>query len=285
MRSLLIDLHTHTSFSDGTDSPTELINKALASGISTIGLTDHDTVAGWDEAITHLRPGIALVPGAEISSQTEDGISVHMLGLLFDPENKELADVLEQTRENRIGRMNKIIARLNGAGYEITMNDVQEQLSDGATLGRPHLADALVAKGYLKSREEVFAELLHNNSPHYVAHYSPTPEVAIALIKAAGGVAVIAHPMASLRGRVISTETFKDYVSAGLDGIEVFHRDQSTENRELLINIANELNLVVTGSSDYHGNGKLNQLGESTTSPEEFFKLESKANARRVIRL
>jgi predicted metal-dependent phosphoesterase TrpH len=285
MRSLLIDLHTHTSFSDGTDSPTELINKALASGISTIGLTDHDTVAGWDEAITHLRPGIALVPGAEISCQTEDGISVHMLGLLFDPENKELADVLEQTRENRIGRMNKIIARLNGAGYEITMNDVQEQLSDGATLGRPHLADALVAKGYLKSREEVFAELLHNNSPHYVAHYSPTPEVAIALIKAAGGVAVIAHPMASLRGRVISTETFKDYVSAGLDGIEVFHRDQSTENRELLINIANELNLVVTGSSDYHGNGKLNQLGESTTSPEEFFKLESKANARRVIRL
>ena len=285
MRSLLIDLHTHTSFSDGTDSPTELINKALASGISTIGLTDHDTVAGWDEAITHLRPGIALVPGAEISCQTEDGISVHMLGLLFDPENKELADVLEQTRENRIGRMNKIIARLNGAGYEITMNDVQEQLSDGATLGRPHLADALVAKGYLKSREEVFAELLHNNSPHYVAHYSPTPEVAIALIKAAGGVAVIAHPMASLRGRVISTETFKDYVSAGFDGIEVFHRDQSTENRELLINIANELNLVVTGSSDYHGNGKLNQLGESTTSPEEFFKLESKANARRVIRL
>ena len=285
MRSLLIDLHTHTSFSDGTDSPTELINKALASGISTIGLTDHDTVAGWDEAITHLRPGIALVPGAEISCQTEDGISVHMLGLLFDPENKELADVLEQTRENRIGRMNKIIARLNGAGYEITMNDVQEQLSDCATLGRPHLADALVAKGYLKSREEVFAELLHNNSPHYVAHYSPTPEVAIALIKAAGGVAVIAHPMASLRGRVISTETFKDYVSAGLDGIEVFHRDQSTENRELLINIANELNLVVTGSSDYHGNGKLNQLGESTTSPEEFFKLESKANARRVIRL
>ena len=285
MRSLLIDLHTHTSFSDGTDSPTELINKALASGISTIGLTDHDTVAGWDEAITHLRPGIALVPGAEISCQTEDGISVHMLGLLFDPENKELADVLEQTRENRIGRMNKIIARLNGAGYEITMNDVQEQLSDGATIGRPHLADALVAKGYLKSREEVFAELLHNNSPHYVAHYSPTPEVAIALIKAAGGVAVIAHPMASLRGRVISTETFKDYVSAGLDGIEVFHRDQSTENRELLINIANELNLVVTGSSDYHGNGKLNQLGESTTSPEEFFKLESKANARRVIRL
>jgi len=200
-------------------------------------------------------------------------------------EKIELADVLEQTRENRIGRMNKIIARLNGAGYEITMSDVQEQLSDGATLGRPHLADALVAKGYLKSREEVFAELLHNNSPHYVAHYSPTPEVAIALIKAAGGVAVIAHPMASLRGRVISTETFKDYVSAGLDGIEVFHRDQSTENRELLINIANELNLVVTGSSDYHGNGKLNQLGESTTSPEEFFKLESKANARRVIRL
>ena len=280
----MIDLHTHSNFSDGTDSPTVLLNKAMAAGLTTIALTDHDTVAGWDEAISHLRPGLSLVLGSEISCQTEDGISVHMLGLLFDPLNIELTEMLAKTRENRIGRMEKIVARLNAANYEITLEEVYEQLSDGATLGRPHLADALVAKGYKKSRDEVFADILHNGSPYYVAHYSPTPEVAIATIKAAGGVAVIAHPMSSLRDRVVSPASFASYVSAGLDGIEVDHRDHTAENRELLSGIVKEFDLVRTGSSDYHGNGKLNQLAEFQTDPGEFEKLEAKADARRVIK-
>ena len=279
----MIDLHTHSNFSDGTDTPTILINKAHAAGLTTIALTDHDTVAGWDEASNQLRPGLSLVLGSEISCQTSDGISVHMLGLLFDRNEEALMTMMAKTRDNRIGRMHKIIARLNAADYSITMEDVEAQLSDGATLGRPHLADALVAKGYMKSREEVFAEVLHNNSPYYVAHYSPTPEVAIELIKQAGGVAVIAHPMSSLRGRVVSAASFESYVAAGLDGIEVFHRDHTLENRELLSNIARQYDLVKTGSSDYHGNGKLNQLAEFHTDPVEFEKLESKANARRVI--
>jgi predicted metal-dependent phosphoesterase TrpH len=280
---LVIDLHTHTSYSDGTDTPAQLINKALAAGISIIGLTDHDSISGWQEATDALRTGISLVPGAEISCQTPDGISVHILGLLFNSNNSELMNTLEKTRENRHGRMEKIIARINEAGIDITMDDVLEQLSDGATLGRPHLADALVKKGIVASRDEAFTQMLHNNSKYYVSHYSPTPEAAIKLIKAAGGVSVIAHPMASHRGRTISLDTFGSIIQAGLDGIEVDHRDHSPDEKLQLIKLANESNLVMTGASDYHGNGKLNTLGEYTTRPEQWEKLESRSNARRVI--
>ena len=280
---MVIDLHTHTSYSDGTDTPAQLINKALAAGISIIGLTDHDSISGWQEATDALRTGISLVPGAEISCQTPDGISVHILGLLFDSNNSELMNTLEKTRENRHGRMEKIIARINEAGIDITMDDVLEQLSDGATLGRPHLADALVKKGIVASRDEAFTQMLHNNSKYYVSHYSPTPEAAIKLIKAAGGVSVIAHPMASHRGRIISLDTFGSIIQAGLDGIEVDHRDHSPDEKSQLIKLANESNLVMTGASDYHGNGKLNTLGEYTTRPEQWEKLESRSNARRVI--
>jgi predicted metal-dependent phosphoesterase TrpH len=280
---MVIDLHTHTNFSDGTDTPTELINKALAAGITTIGLTDHDSIGGWQEATNALRGGISLVPGAEISCQTTDGISVHILGLLFDSNNSQLMNTLEKTRENRHGRMEKIIARINEAGIDISMADVLEQLSDGATLGRPHLADALVKKGVVASRDEAFSQMLHNNSKYYVSHYSPSPEDAIKLIKAAGGVSVIAHPMASHRGRIISLDTFGSLITAGLDGIEVDHRDHSPDEKAQLITLAKESNLVMTGASDYHGNGKLNQLGEYITEPSQWEKLEARATARRVI--
>ena len=279
----MIDLHTHTTFSDGTDTPTQLINKALAAGITTIALTDHDSISGWQEATSALRPGICLVPGAEVSCQTLDGISVHILGLLFDPSNNALIDTLEKTRENRYGRMEKIIAKINEAGIDISMSDVLEQLSDGATLGRPHLADALVKKGVVTSREEAFAQMLHNHSKYYVSHYSPTPEAVIKLIKGAGGVSVIAHPMASHRGRTISLDTFGSLIQAGLDGIEVDHRDHSPQEKTQLIALANESKLVMTGASDYHGNGKSNLLGEYTTEPAQWQKLEERANARRVL--
>jgi predicted metal-dependent phosphoesterase TrpH len=279
----MIDLHTHTTFSDGTDTPTQLINKALAAGITTIALTDHDSISGWQEATTALRPGICLVPGAEVSCQTLDGISVHILGLLFDSSNSELIDTLEKTRENRFGRMEKIIAKINEAGIEISMSEVLEQLSDGATLGRPHLADALIKKGVVASREEAFTQMLHNHSKYYVSHYSPTPEAVIKLIKDAGGVSVIAHPMASHRGRTISLDTFGSLIQAGLDGIEVDHRDHSAEEKTQLISLAKESKLVMTGASDYHGNGKLNLLGEYTTEPAQWQKLEERASARRVL--
>lgn len=279
----MIDLHTHTTFSDGTDTPTQLINKALAAGITTIALTDHDSISGWQEATSALRPGICLVPGAEVSCQTLDGISVHILGLLFDPSNNALIDTLEKTRENRYGRMEKIIAKINEAGINISMSEVLEQLSDGATLGRPHLADALVKKGVVASREEAFTQMLHNHSKYYVSHFSPTPETVIKLIKEAGGVSVIAHPMASHRGRTISLDTFGSLIQAGLDGIEVNHRDHSPQEKTQLIALARDSKLVMTGASDYHGNGKLNLLGEYTTEPDQWQKLEERADARRVL--
>ena len=280
----MIDLHTHSLASDGTDTPGELINKAHASGITVLGLMDHDTVAGWDEATMYLRPGMSLVLGSEISCQTLDGTSVHMLGMLFDRDNSALSEVLATTRDNRLTRMNRIIARLNEAGYEISIEDVLAQLAPGATLGRPHLADALIAKKLVVSRDEAFAELLHNNSKYYISHYSPTPEDAIKLIKQAGGVAVIAHPLASLRGRTVSIESFKSMVEAGLDGIEISHRDQSEDERELLREVVARYGIIATGSSDYHGNGKLNELAEFTTKPEDFEALEARADARRVVR-
>ena len=279
----MIDLHTHSNFSDGTDSPAQLINKALATGITTIALTDHDSVAGIAQAQSALRPGISLVAGAEISCQTDDGISVHMLGLLFDLENKDLISTMEKTRENRHGRMQRIIERLNEAGIEISIQDVLAELAQGATLGRPHLADALIKKGVVSSRDEAFSQMLHNKSKFYVAHYSPKPVEAIKLIKAAGGVAIIAHPMASHRGRTISIETFGDLIEAGLDAIEVDHRDHSPDEKNALIQLARDNNLVMTGASDYHGNGKLNLLGEYTTDPAQWERLEARANQRRVL--
>lgn len=280
----MIDLHTHSLASDGTDTPGELINKAHASGITTLGLMDHDTVAGWDEAINYLRPGMSLVLGSEISCQTLDGTSVHMLGMLFDRENAALSEVLATTRDNRLVRMNRIISKLNAAGFEITIEDVLAQLAPGATLGRPHLADALIAKKIVASRDEAFTELLHNNSKYYISHYSPTPEDAIRMIKEAGGVAVIAHPLASLRGRTVSIESFESMVDAGLDGIEISHRDQNEDERKLLREVVTQYGIIATGSSDYHGNGKLNQLAEFTTAPEDFEALEARADARRVVR-
>jgi predicted metal-dependent phosphoesterase TrpH len=289
---MLIDLHTHTNASDGTDSPSELIDKAINRGINILALTDHDTTRGWSEASSALlnhssQSAMKLVLGAEISCQDENGISIHMLGLLFDPDYQPLFEVLERTRENRHSRMERIIARLNEAGIDITLEEVNAQRKGDATLGRPHLADALVARGHVASRDEAFAALLHNKSKFYINHYSPSPVETIKLIKAAGGVAVIAHPLASQRGRTISMDLFKSLISAGLDGIEVDHRDHSESEKSELLRFAIENELIVTGSSDYHGTGKLNQLAEYTTHPRQWEALEARAlsasGTRRVI--
>jgi len=280
----MIDLHTHTHCSDGTDSPTQLVNKALAEGISVLAITDHDTTSGWQSAKEALRADLSLVLGAEISCLTTDGVSVHMLGLLFDGEHQQMQNMLENTRDGRIPRAHKMIELLNAGGINISMEDVEAVKPVGATLGRPHIADALVKNGVVSSRDEAFTELLHNNSPYYVAHLAPTPEDAISMIRSAGGVAVIAHPFASHRGQVLSASDFLPLKNAGLNGIEVNHRDHNNDERTALANIARELDLVVTGASDYHGTGKLNSLGENHTSRAEWERLESQANQRRVLR-
>ena len=279
----LIDLHAHTTCSDGTDRPRDLVNKAIVQGLEVLGISDHDTTSGWEEATQALRGSLKLALGAEISCLTTDGVSVHMLGMLFDPNHEEMQQVLEETRDGRLPRMRKMIEKLRAEGMDISIEDVEKAMPVGATMGRPHLADALVAKKIVKSRDEAFIDLLHNDSRFYVSHAAPTPVEAIALIRRAGGVAVIAHPFASHRGQILKPDDFADLVAAGLNGIEVDHRDQNPDERAMLRVIARELDLVVTGSSDYHGTGKMNLLAENHTSREQWQKLESQADARRVV--
>ena len=281
----MIDLHTHTTASDGTDSPFALVKKALATGVTTLGITDHDSTAGWAEAVTAIQPQIQLVLGAEVSCLTTDGISVHMLGLLFDGEDESIQQMLSDSRDTRLPRMRKMVALLQADGFDISLEDVYEAAPDQATIGRPHLADALVAKKIVATRDEAFADLLHNESKYYVTHAAPTPADAIATIKSAGGVAVIAHPFASRRGQILTADSFQDLVIAGLDGIEVHHRDQSAAEQQVLIEIARELHLVTTGASDYHGTGKLNAMAENTTHPAQWEALEARASARRVVKI
>jgi len=280
----MIYLHTHTNKSDGTDSPRELVNKAIVKGLTVLGISDHDTTSSWQEAIDSLRGNLELALGSEISCLTHDGISVHMLGLLFDGGHGDMQLMLEETRDGRLPRMRKMVEKMQAAGIDISMADVEAARPDGATLGRPHLADALVNKGLIPSRDEAFQGMLNNESEFYVSHVAPTPVQAIEMIRRAGGVAVIAHPFASHRGQILQASDFEELVKAGLNGIEVDHRDQNPQEREMLRRIATELDLVITGSSDYHGSGKLNLLAEFQTSPGQWERLESLADKRRVVR-
>lgn len=278
-----IDLHTHSTRSDGTMSPTELVQHAIINGVTVLGLTDHDTIAGWNEAIAAIRNDFQLVLGAEISCLTADHGSIHMLGLLFDGTYQPLQDALEVSRDDRVPRMKKMIELMAADGIKITYEEVLNHQPDGSTLGRPHLADTLVAKGIVKNRDQAFVQFLSNDSKYYVSHIAPTPIEAIKLIKAAGGVSIIAHPYSSLRDTNLSIDNFYELKEAGLNGIEVDHRDHKSEERLNLRKIADSLDLVTTGSSDFHGTGKLNLIGENVTAPEHWQRLESLANARRVV--
>ena len=275
-----IDLHTHSNKSDGTMSPTELVQHAIINGLDVIGLTDHDTIAGWTEATAAIRGNFQLAPGAEISCLTEDHKSVHILGLLFDGDYEPLQEVMAASRDDRIPRMKKMIELMTADGIAITFEEVQQYQTEGATLGRPHLADALVAKGFVRNRDQAFAELLNNDSKYYVSHISPTPLDAITLIKAAGGASVIAHPGSSFPE--LDLEMFSKFKEAGLSAIEVAHRDHSPAERDLLSIIAKELDLIKTGSSDFHGNGKLNLIGENLTAPDQWEELVSLAKPGRI---
>ncbi len=272
----MIDLHTHSRKSDGVDTPTELVEKAAEAGVKVLAITDHDTVSGWEEAAAAAaRVGIGLVPGIEVStrSEVEGGrISVHILAYLPDPTNAPLMAELEKTRNSRLTRAQEMVTRLS-ADYPLSWEDVLAELDPGATVGRPAIADALVTKGIVPTRSDAFTSILHRRSPYYVSDYSIDTLAAIGLIRAAGGVSVIAHPLIDFpAGRSESdlpAKHFERLISAGLDGIEINHRSVPEFARPWLTELALRHNLVVTGSSDYHGLGaKENQLGENTTSAE-----------------
>lgn len=258
------DLHLHSACSDGTEAPAAVCVAAHAAGMRTIALTDHDTTIGWAEAADAAASlGMTLLPGAEVSAKHR-GRSVHVLAYLFDPAAPELAAMMQRVREDRIGRAERLVGNL-ARDYDIAWDDVLAQRVGDATVGRPHIADALIAKGIVPSREEAFADMLHPASPYYVAHFAPSPLDAVHAIAAAGGVSVIAHPAG--RG-MLPVPVLEELIGAGLGGLEIDHRENTAAGRETLRELAAAHDLIVTGSSDYHGAGKPNRIGENTTSPE-----------------
>ena len=266
--SARIDPHTHSTCSDGTDTPTELMAAAARAGLDVVGLTDHDTTAGWAEAAAAVpRCGVTLLRGTEISCAA-DGAVLHLLAYLFDPEDAALRDVLEHARASRDGRARRMVERL-AADYPITWQDVVEQASREATIGRPHIADALVSAGCFPDRSAAFAGPLATDSPYYAPHWAPDPVEACGLVRGAGGVPVAAHPRAVRRQRrPVPDETFAAMAEAGLAALEVDHRDHDAAGREAARTLARALGLGMSGSSDYHGTGKPNRLGENLMAPE-----------------
>ena len=263
-----IDLHAHSTASDGTDAPADLIRAASAAGLDVVALTDHDTVSGWAEALAAAETiGITMVPGVEISCRWQ-GVSLHLLAFFFDPADAPLLAEMERTRNGRAGRAETMVAQL-AADYPISWAQVQRHAT-GDTVGRPHIADALVESGVVATRDEAFDRLLHSRSAYYVPHAAPEPVAAVGLVRAAGGVAVFAHPGARGRGEVVPDSLIVEMAAAGMAGLEVDHRDHDAPTRARLRDLASRLGLLVTGSSDYHGTGKVNRLGENTTSPEAY---------------
>lgn len=268
-----IDLHTHSNVSDGTSTPTELVQEAVAAGLDMVAITDHDTTASWPEAAAAARAaGIALVRGTEVSARAErtptgHGFSIHLLSYLQDETEADLDAELTRIRQSRDTRAQAMVEQL-AKDFPITWEEVVAVSGGALTYGRPHIADALVAKGLFPDRPAAFASALHPASPYYVRHYSPDAADAIALILGAGGVPVFAHPGADKRGRIVTDETIAELAAAGLAGLEVDHRDHDEFQRARLRSLAADLGLFITGSSDYHGSGKVNRLGEHVTAPE-----------------
>ncbi|MFC9248462.1 PHP domain-containing protein [Streptomyces sp. NPDC057136] len=271
-----IDLHTHSTASDGTDTPAELVANAAAAGLDVVALTDHDTVAGHAEAVAALPDGLTLVTGAELSCRI-DGVSLHMLAYLFDPHEPELARERELVRDDRVPRAQAMVQKLQELGVPVTWEQVASIAGDGS-VGRPHIATALVDLGVVETVSDAFTpEWLANGGRAYAEKHELDPFDAIRLVKAAGGVTVFAHPLAVKRGEVVPEESIALLAAAGLDGIEVDHMDHDAPTRARLRGLAGDLGLLPTGSSDYHGSRKTVQLGEYTTDPEIYGEITRRA--------
>ncbi|WP_274913457.1 PHP domain-containing protein [Streptomyces sp. WZ-12] len=271
-----IDLHTHSTASDGTDTPAELVRNAVAAGLDVVALTDHDTVGGHAEARAALPEGLTLVTGAELSCRL-DGISLHMLAYLFDPDEPELARERELVRDDRVPRARAMVGKLRELGVPITWEQVARIAGDGA-VGRPHIATAMVELGVIDSVSDAFtSEWLANDGRAYVEKHELDPFDAIRLVKAAGGVTVFAHPLAVKRAECLPESAIGKLAEAGLDGVEVDHMEHDAPTRARLRGLAAELGLLTTGSSDYHGSRKTCRLGEYTTDPEIYGEIVRRA--------
>ena len=268
-----IDLHTHSSASDGTETPADLLRSAAAAGLDVVALTDHDTTAGWQVAASARPPGLTVVPGMEMSCRwfpaDSPPISVHLLAYLFDPTHPGFAAERARLRDERLARGERIVRALAADGHPVSWERIVEQ-SDGGVVGRPHIARALVDAGVVESVDHAFTTLLHHHSPYYVAKVDTDVREGIALVRAAGGVPVFAHGLATKRGRVVGDAAVAAMAEAGLLGIEVDHPDHAPDERLHLRGLAADLGLIVTGSSDYHGTNKTTVIGACTTDPDQF---------------
>lgn len=265
---LTADLHTHTRFSDGTDSPQELLAAARAAGLTTVGLTDHDTADGWDEASEHVCRGMRVLPGAEFSTKhpADDGslVSVHLLGYLFDREHPAIVAEWQRIVDERTNRGTRIVESLVAAGYPISIDQVREK-AGRSNIGRPHIARALIDAGVIETVGEAFDGILEDGGPHHVALRSTSLVGGIEMIVAAGGVPVIAHPRARAAARLLTADVLESLVGAGLAGLEIRHPDHDDAARSELAGIASDLGLFQTGSSDYHGRNKTLRIGQERT--------------------
>jgi predicted metal-dependent phosphoesterase TrpH len=259
------DLHLHSVHSDGTESPAQVMAAAHRHGLRTAALTDHDTTSGWAEAAEAAASlGMTFLPGMELSARHE-WRSVHVLAYLIDPDDPGLRAMIERIRASRLDRA-RIMADRISQDFDLDWDDIVAQTTDGATVGRPHIADALVARGLVRDRAEAFSSILSPRGDYYVALYAPDPVTAVQLVAGAGGVPIIAHPAG--RAGVLRRDLLERMLSAGLAGFELGHRENLEDGIRTLQRIVRDRDLIVTGSSDYHGLGKPNQPGENTTADD-----------------
>ncbi|MER6911525.1 PHP domain-containing protein [Streptomyces sp. NPDC000594] len=274
-----IDLHTHSTASDGTDTPAELVRNAAAAGLDVVALTDHDTTRGHAAALAALPAGLTLVTGAELSCALggAEPVRVHLLAYLFDPAEPTLLRERELLRDDRVPRARAIVGKLRDLGVPIVWERVAEIAGDGS-VGRPHIATALVELGVVATVSDAFTpEWIADGGRAYVPQHELDAFTAVRLVKAAGGVAVLAHPGAVKRGRTVPDAALAELADAGLDGIEVDHMDHDPATRDRLRALAAGLSLLTTGSSDYHGSRKDVALGAYTTDPEIYGEITRRA--------
>ena len=277
----MIDLHTHSSASDGTTPPDALVREAHEAGLDVIALTDHDTTDGWEPAAKARPDGLRLVRGAEISC-SRDGISLHLLAYLFDPEDDALSRQLQVLRDSRVGRAERMVSLLAADGHPVSWEQV-ERLADG-TVGRPHVARALMESGLVGSIEEAFTQdWIGTRGRYWAGKHELDVLDAMRLVHAAGGVTVFAHPGADARGRTVGDHVIEEMAAEGLTGLEVDHVDHTAETRDRLRSKASALGLVVTGSSDYHGRNKQVRLGAHTTAPAVLDVISGRATGVEVL--
>lgn len=276
------DLHTHSSASDGTRPPAEVVARAAAAGLDAVALTDHDTVVGIAEAAVALPPGLTLITGMELSCR-KDGHSVHLLGYLFDPQHAGLAAQTAMIRASRVERAREMVARLGELGTGVTWEHVTAIAGD-AVIGRPHIARAMVQAGVIGSVDEAFTpQWIGPGGRAHVRRYALDPAEAIALLHAAGGATVLAHPLAVTRGWVMPADLITELAEAGLDGVEVAHPDHDQEQRDQLGAIARGLGLAQTGGSDDHGELSGDRIGCESTGQDALSALLARATGTPVI--